>query len=108
MNPYLAFLAILTAGILGFETDKVLTMTDPKKFLVEPIIDEKEAAEYGIKERMSTSLKESLTKLKNDQELVGALGPEIIDFYLKVKEKEEAVFKKLTAEERKVICMGIF
>jgi len=108
MNPYLAFLAILTAGLLGFESDKVLTITDPKKFLMEPMMEEKEAAEYGIKDRMSRSLKESLTNLKNDQELLSALGPEIADLYLKVKEKEEGIFKKLTAEERKVISMSIF
>ena len=108
MNPYLTFLAILTAGLLGFEDDKLLTMTDPKKFLVEPMMNEKEAAEFGIKDKMSQSLKESLTNLKNDQDLVSALGPEIVDLYVKVKEKEEGIFKNLTAEERKVISMGLF
>ena len=107
MNPHLTFLAILTAGLLGIEKDKVLTIKDTKKMSFEAM-NEKEAAEYGIKVRMSRSLKESLANLKNDQELVAALGPEIVNLYLKVKEKEEVTFKKLTAEERKVISMAIF
>ena len=104
----MTFLAIITAGLLGIESDKALTITGPKKFLGAFVLNEKEVAEYGIKDKMPRSLKESLMNLKNDQELVVALGPEIVCLYLKVKKKEEAIFKKMTAEERKAVSMDIF
>lgn len=107
MNPYLTILAILTAGLLGFESNKQLTILDPKKSMLLPC-DASVVGEFGIREKMPKSLKESLTILKNDQELVAALGPEIIDRYLKLKGKEEENFKKLTAEERKVLSMSLF
>ena len=90
----MTFLAIITAGLLGIESDKALTITDPKKFLGALVLNEKEVGEYGIKDKMPRSLKDSLTNLKNDQALVVTLGPEIVGLYLKVKEKEGAIFKK--------------
>ena len=109
-NPYLTLLAILTAGLLGFEKDQILTMKDPKKLLLpgmgaEKALDPKDYGEYGTKEKMVTSLKDALELLKKDERLIGAIGPEIMDRYFKVKGKEEEAFSKLTRSERMEITV---
>ena len=111
-NPYLTLLAILTAGMLGFENGQELTMKDPKKFLYPGIEGEKalekDMGKYGIKEKNATSLKDALELLKKDDRLVEALGPEIMDRYLKVKTKEEENFSKMTRPERMELMVRMF
>jgi glutamine synthetase len=109
-NPYLTLLAILTAGLLGFEKDQTLTMKDPKKMVFpgvegEKALDPKDYGEYGIKDKMVTSLKDALELLKKDELLVGAIGPEIMDRYFAVKTKEEENCSKLTRSERMEIMV---
>lgn len=112
-NPYLTLLAILTAGLLGFEKDQELTMKDPKKMVYpgiegEKALLEKDMGEYGIKEKYATSLKDALELLKKDERLVGALGPEIMDRYLKIKTKEEENFSKMIRSERMELMVRMF
>jgi glutamine synthetase len=70
--------------------------------------DEKQIEEFGIKDKMPTSLKESLGNLKANEELNEALGSEIIDRYLKVKGKEEEAFGKMILSERRAMSMIVF
>lgn len=112
-NPYLTMLAILTAGLLGFESGKGLTMKDPKKFMMKTIkgdhgLDPKDAGKYGIKNKFARSLKESIELLKEDKPLVGALGPEIMDRYFRVKTKEEENFSVMTSSARREISVRLF
>jgi glutamine synthetase len=106
-NPHLAMTAILTAGLLGISKDKKLTIKDHKKIAMTGF-DEKEAEEFGLKDKMPTSLKEGLANLKADEELNEALGPEIITRYLKLKGKEEDHFSKLIPSERREVSMRLF
>jgi len=82
-------------------------MKDHKKIAMMGF-EEKEAEEFGIKDRMPTSLKEALANLKSDEELSEALGPEIIGRYLKIKGKEEETFSKMILSERRAMSMVIF
>jgi glutamine synthetase len=106
-NPYLTMMAILTAGMIGFEKEKSLTMEDPKQFFMEGL-DEEEAKKFGITDKMPTSLKAALECLDAAQELKDALGPELADGYLKVKRQEEESFRKLIPSERRELSMKIF
>jgi len=106
-NPYLTLMAILTAGMIGFEKEKRLTMEDPKQFFMEGLDDE-EAEKFGITNEMPTSLKAALECLDAAQELKEALGPDLVGGYLKVKRQEEDAFGKLTGSERRKLSMKIF
>ncbi|TVY48103.1 Protein fluG [Lachnellula occidentalis] len=106
-NPYLALTAILTAGVIGLEKEKRLTMKDPKRMVFEGMEDD-EATDLGILHKMPTSLKAAIDSLKAAEELKDALGPEMIDRYVKVKAKEEENFGKLTGSERRELSMSIF
>lgn len=112
-NPFLTLLAILTAGMLGFKKDQELSMKDPVKIMWSffegaNALDPKNAGEYGIKDKCATSLKDAIALLKDDEELVGALGPEIVDQYLKARSKEEENVSKLTRSERMEIFVRMF
>lgn len=112
-NPYLALLAILTAGMLGFDSDKELVMKDPKKIMWKGIegekaLDPKDVGKFGIKDKCVTSLKDALGLLKVNEPLVKALGPEIVDRYLKVKNKEEENFSGMTGSERREALVRLF
>jgi glutamine synthetase len=106
-NPYLTMFAVITAGMLGWGNEMKLIMKDPNKPMLNRIEDE-EAEELGITDTMPTSLKEALDTLKADKALVDAIGPEIIDRYLRVKTKEEESFGKMTASERREMSMRLF
>ena len=111
-NPYLTLLAILTSGMRGFEKGQELTIKDPEKFQYpgfegERALDPKDYGKYGIKDKMPTSLKEAIELLKKDERLVEAIGPEIMERYLKVKTKEEESFRKLTRPERMELSVRI-
>jgi glutamine synthetase len=106
-NPYLTMLGMITAGLLGITKNKELTIKDHKKIVMAGI-DEKDRKEFGIKDKMPTSLKEALANLTADEELKEALGPEIIDRYMKLKTKEDEHFSKLIPSERRELSMRIF
>ncbi|KAH8599256.1 hypothetical protein B0O99DRAFT_613406 [Bisporella sp. PMI_857] len=108
MNPYLALLAILTAGLLGFESNLPLKTKDHKRILFINPLSEKDATEYGITDKMPSSLKIALAKLREDKALLESLGPEISERYLHVKTLEEAKFGKMTAGERREVSMRVF
>lgn len=113
-NPYLTLLSIITSGLLGLETRKELAMRDPKKFLFKWFaveqhrLDEKDVGNYGIRDRSASSLKVAIELLKNDEALIKALGPEIVDRYIKVKTKEEENFSNLTGTERRALTLRVF
>jgi glutamine synthetase len=106
-NPYLTMFAVLTAGMLGWESEMELTMQDPNKPILNRIED-KEAEELGITDTMPMSLKEALDNLKAGKALIDAIGPEIIERYLRVKTNEEESFGKMTASERREMSMRLF
>jgi glutamine synthetase len=107
-HPHLTMLAILSAGIQGLEKNAHLVMKDPKKIMLAGFQTQEAADKFGVKDKMPTSLKESISSLKENRVLADALGPEIIDKYLKIKTNEEEIFSKLVGSERRKISMRIF
>ncbi|TVY40557.1 Protein fluG [Lachnellula subtilissima] len=105
-NPYLAMTAILTAGIIGLEKEKSLTIKDPKRLVFKGFEDD-EATDLGILSKMPTSLKAAINSLKAAEEFKDALGPELIDRYVKVKTKEEENFGKSIGAERRELSMRV-
>ena len=107
-NPHLVMLAILSAGMHGIENKTKLVIKDPKKIMFTGFESQDVADEFGVKDKMPTSLKESISSLKENKSLIDALGPEIIERYIKIKTKEEEIFSKLIGSERREISMRVF
>ena len=107
-HPHLTMLAILAAGMQGLEKKADLVRKDPKKIMLAGFESQEAADEFGVKEKMPTSLKESISSLKENKGLTDALGSEIIDKYLRIKTKEEEMFSKLIGSERREISMRMF
>lgn len=82
-------------------------MKDPLKFIFKEFPEE-EVKQFGVGAKMPTSLKSALECLKAAEELKEALGPELVDDYLTVKNKEIEIFGKMTGSERRDMCMKIF
>lgn len=89
-NPYLAFGALIAAGL-----DGVQRKLDPgEPTLVDPgNYSDEERAKRGIK-RFPTTLAEALDALERDPVLMGALGPLLAKSYLAVKRLEYKTFSE--------------
>ncbi len=83
-NPYLAFAAMLAAGLDGIE--RGLTPPPPVNEDVYDF-DERELAERAIGTLPGT-LAEALDALENDAVILDALGPEIADAFMRAKRAE--------------------
>jgi len=77
------------------------------KLLMKPLSEE-EAKELGIVDRMLTTLKMAVEKLKEDVLIKEALGEEIFDKYVKIKTREEEVFSRMVSSERRKVSMRHF
>lgn len=91
-NPYLAFSAILIAGIDGIK-NKLL----PGKYVdVDPAsLTEKQRQAYGVK-KLPLSLQQSLNKLKNDNFFLEKIPHVLIDAYVKVKQADIRYYDSLS------------
>ncbi|MEO8606515.1 MAG: glutamine synthetase family protein [Chloroflexota bacterium] len=89
-NPYLAFGALIAAGL-----DGVRRQLDPgEPTLVDPAnYSDSERKKRGIK-RFPTTLKETVDALEKDSVLTDALGPLLAKSYIAVKRLEYDLFKK--------------
>ncbi len=83
-NPYLALAAVLAAGLDGIE-NKI----DPG----EPAPDDVYGAEPGTFETVTFWLQDALEDFKADKVLCDALGPELVQVYLALKEHEIERFR---------------
>jgi len=83
-NPYLALAAVLAAGMDGIE-NKI----DPGQ----PAPDDVYGAEPGTYETVTFWLRDALEDLKADTVLCDALGPELIQAYVALKEHEIERFR---------------
>lgn len=77
-NPYLALAAILYAMLIGYENQYALPDSETNENL----------EDKGSDQHTPHSLKQSLEHLKNDQVLSDALGKELIDHYINLKNHE--------------------
>lgn len=90
MNPYLAYGALLAAGL-----DGIRRKLDPgEPTLIDPgNYSEAEREQLGIK-RFPTSMAESLDALEQDEVLTSALGDVLSKSYLAVKRLENKIFSE--------------
>lgn len=98
-NPYLAVAAVLFAGIRGV-ADKEEMMwgdceMDPAKLTAN------DRKELGVTQMLPGSVEEALAALKEDEELVGDMGPELVERYTAVKEFELNFLGEMGEDERK-------
>jgi glutamine synthetase len=95
-NPYLAFGALIAAGLDGIRNR--IEPGEPQAIDPGNYSDE-ERQRLGIR-RLPTTLTEALDELERDEVLTGAMGPLLASSYLAVKRNETAFFsEKSLAEE---------
>ncbi|NER24812.1 MAG: glutamine synthetase [Symploca sp. SIO1C2] len=90
-NPYLALGAVIAAGVDGIR--HCLELQEP--VTVDPgTLTESERSERGI-DRLPTNLGEAIEQLRNNQVLLDALGAELAQAYLAVRQAEWEGMKDL-------------
>jgi len=83
-NPYLAFAALIHAGLDGIEND--LECPDPVRENIYEF-DEAKREEYGIK-TLPTNLGEAIDELEDDEVVKDALGPHVSEKFVEAKAEE--------------------
>jgi len=83
-NPYLAFAALLTAGMDGIERD--LEAPDPVRENIYEF-DEAKRDEYGIS-TLPTNLGEAIEELENDEVIYNGLGDHVGEKFVEAKKSE--------------------
>ncbi|QSG10278.1 type I glutamate--ammonia ligase [Halapricum desulfuricans] len=83
-NPYLAFAALIHAGLDGIESD--LDCPDPVRENIYEF-DEQKREEYGI-DTLPTNLGEAIDALEDDDVVLEALGPHIGEKFVEAKRSE--------------------
>lgn len=95
-NPYLAFGALITAGLDGMERE----LEAPEPLAVDPAALPDAEREAAGAHRYPTTLQESIRSLETDQVLVEALGDLLARSYLAVRRSEWEAYSAMTEEER--------
>jgi len=83
-NPYLAFAAMIHAGLDGIEND--LECPDPVRENIYDF-DEAKREEYGI-ETLPSNLGEAVDELESDEVIMDALGPHVSEKFVEAKRQE--------------------
>ncbi|MFC5368363.1 type I glutamate--ammonia ligase [Salinirubrum litoreum] len=83
-NPYLAFAALIHAGLDGIEND--LECDDPVRENIYEF-DEEKRAEYGI-ETLPSNLGEAIEALQADEVVADALGEHVYEKFVEAKSQE--------------------
>jgi glutamine synthetase len=83
-NPYLAFAAMIHAGLDGIEND--LECPDPVRENIYEF-DEEMREEYGI-DTLPSNLGEAVDELESDEVIMDALGPHVSEKYVEAKRQE--------------------
>ena len=93
-NPYLAFTAILAAGMDGVEHS-----IEPPVAIEENIylMSEEEKAQQGIKP-LPSSLEQTINALESDQVISRALGTETSEYLIQAKREEIAAFNQAVTD----------
>jgi|AntDeeMetagen134_2_1112570.scaffolds.fasta_scaffold01957_2 glutamine synthetase len=96
-NPYLAFAAMITAGLDGIERD--LDAPDPVRENIYEF-DEQRRAEYGI-DTLPTTLAGSLDALEADEVVLDALGDHVAETFVAAKREEVTDYRVSVSEWEK-------
>jgi glutamine synthetase len=88
-NPYLAFAALINAGLDGVE--RGLDCPDPIRENIYEF-DEAKREEYGI-DTLPGSLGEAVSELEADEVVKDALGPHVAEKFIEAKKQESADYR---------------
>ena len=88
-NPYLAFAALIYAGLDGVE--RGIDCPDPIRENIYEF-DEEKRAEYGI-DTLPGSLGEAVAELESDEVVRDALGPHVAEKFIEAKKQESTEFR---------------
>ncbi|KAK3942308.1 hypothetical protein QBC46DRAFT_78770 [Diplogelasinospora grovesii] len=99
-NPYFAIGALLMAGIqLGVVAKEKLIWGDCE---IDPaLLTENDRKELNVTQMLPLSVEEALKALKEDEEFVELMGPELVQFYINVKQSELNMLGKMGDKERR-------
>ncbi len=87
-NPYLAFAALIHAGLDGIEAG--LEAPEPVRENIYEF-DEEKRKEYGI-DTLPSNLGESIDALEEDEAILDALGPHIAEKFIEAKRQEHTEY----------------
>jgi len=98
-NPYFAMSALLFSGIHGVVAREKLVWGDCE---IDPAnLTENDRKEMGVTQMLPGSVEEALGALREDEELVGHIGAELVERYTALKEFELKFLQKMDEEERR-------
>lgn len=105
-NPYLALGAVLGAGLLGHAAGEDLLGSWGDCGERAPAeMTAAQRGEVGVAERIPGSLREALDALREDGELGGMMGRELVERYVAVKTAELELLRGMGDEERRTWVM---
>ncbi|KAH7179158.1 uncharacterized protein B0J16DRAFT_386985 [Fusarium flagelliforme] len=109
-NTYIFMAALLCSCLYGLETDLQLKAEDYQILPSAPPFKKvkRQLEKQGATESMPSGLAESLAALKEDEDIKGWVGKELLTQYLRVKEMEVEYFGKMTEEERRLKFTSYF
>jgi glutamine synthetase len=95
-NPYLAFGALIAAGLDGLERE----LEAPEPLAVDPATLRDREREAAGAYRYPTTLEASIRSLERDQALIEALGELLARSYLAVRRSEWEAYSAMPEDER--------
>ena len=98
MNPYLAFAALIAAGVAGIESRTELTVKPLPYMSLNPL-ETVSKDELGVTGSIPALLDGRLTQLANDDVLRSALGSRLVDEVVRLKRCEIKAASRMTAAE---------
>jgi glutamine synthetase len=106
-NMYLAFSAIVAAGLLGLQSagGEAMHYSQGDVSFNPNEMDEAGRARFGVVQRMPATLEEALLALMGDGALVEALGHSLVRDYVALKEREQRMLAGMGEAERRVILI---
>lgn len=98
-NPYFAIAAVLFSGVKGVADREPLVWGDCE---IDPAkLTGNDRKELGVTQMLPGSVEEALAALRDDAELAGMMGPELVERYVALKEMELNHLGEMGEEERR-------
>jgi glutamine synthetase len=99
-NMYFVLAAIIAAGLLGLSTGE--TEFAQKDLPYNPSkLDEEGRAQFGVMEKMPSSIEEALDALRADSELNEAMAHGLVRHFVVMKESEQRMLERMPEAERR-------
>ena len=100
-NLYIAIAAIIAAGLLGLSAGE--TEFAHKDLPYNPSkLDEEGRMQFGVMEKMPTSIEEALNALQADSELNEAMAHGLVRDFVVMKDSEQTMLERMSEAEKRV------